>query len=299
MKSVLIVYIVSWFILLAVYVSLLFIKKKDSSEKQPWYLYILMALFAPLVVPVILYILLSTYWDERKNKYQEKTREKKETEEKAYKESAMKDYFTALALPHENHSFFWGMTAQTLVEKIKEKDYSGFMEYLHHLSLPAGVSLKIEECRQNGEADVSKLFVETADGKNDYNIWQYIKVDDSIDGAWDAYFLYKVWHILPLWWHAHYSRRIFLYSDGDVNDITRLNVEENEANSIRTTLKSLVTDPDVVKINGNYYISCCFWSDFGGLIKEIVELKLSALGKASFLDISNKTLYEYDCGIRY
>ena len=108
MKSVLIVYIVSWFILLAVYVNLLFIKKKDSYEKQPWYLYILMALFAPLVVPVILYILLSTYWEERKNKYQEKTREKKETEEKVYKESAMKDYFTALAVPHENHSFFWG-----------------------------------------------------------------------------------------------------------------------------------------------------------------------------------------------
>lgn len=208
MKIVIIIYIVSWFILLAIYIASLFGKKKNHfSEKEPWYLYAIIIAFAPLVILLIPYLLISSYITEKKREKAVKEQEQREAEENAYKQRASQELKTAINGQQKEFDYDHLMMARRLVEKIKKEDYDSFLQYLVHLSLPDGASLHVEECNEEGNGDTSKLYVETAEGDYNLNIWDYIKAENSIDGAWEAYFLYKVWHILPLWWHANYSRR--------------------------------------------------------------------------------------------
>ena len=143
--------------------------------------------------------------------------------------------------------------------------------------------------------------METAEGEYNQNIWDYIKAENSIDGAWEAYFLYKVWHILPLWWHANYSRRIYMFSEEDADSIQLLSFSERERRQpmIQKKVKSLISKPEVVEVDGKYHVSCCYWTNFGGLIKETVEVFISPEGKVELKDIESQTLYEYTCGIMF
>ena len=301
MKIVLIVYGISWLILMAVYIASLFNKRKNVfSEKEPWYLYAIIIAVAPIVVLLIPYLLISSFITNTKEKKAAKEREQREAEEKAKKQCALQELKAAMNKPQENHSFVHAMTAQTLVERIKEKDYDSFMQYLDHLSLPEGASLQVEECSHEGHGDESKLFVETSEGAYDLNIWEYIKAENSIDGAWDAYFLYKVRHILPLWWHANYNRRTYMYSKEDAESIVLFHGREEELPIIQRSTKQLISDPEVINAeNGKYFVRCCYWTNFGGLIKETVEVLISAEGKVSFKDIEQNTLYQYQCGIMF
>ena len=299
MKILIVAYAVSWLILLSIYISSLFIKNKSTDKEQtPWYLYALILAFAPLDVWVILYILVSTYIQGKKQKKIVKMREEKEAQERKYNQEAIAAYHKAAEQPHESHSFMFGMTAQTIVHLIKGKDYNSIMQYFGELSLPEGASLLIEECGQTGRGDKSKLFVETPEGAYDLRIWDYIKAEDNIDAAWQAFLLYKMWHMLPLFWHANYDRRTYLYDRGDVAHIVSLRKEH--INIIKDAVEPLVTDSDVVKAaNGRYYVSCCYWSDFEGLISELVEITISIDHSVSFKDIGKKILYKYECGMRF
>lgn len=304
MKIVIIIYIVSWFILLAVYIASLFGKKKNHfSQKEPWYLYAIIIAFAPLIVLLIPYLLISSYITEKKHEKVVLEQEQREAEEYAYKQHALQEYKAAINEQKEEITYNRerSMIARTLVEKIIKEDYDSFLQYLVHLSLPDGASLHVEECNKEGNGDISKLYVETAEGDYNLNIWDYIKAENSIDGAWEAYFLYKVWHILPLWWHANYSRRNYMYSEEDTASIQLipLSQREQEQPIIQKKVKSLISKPEVVEANGKYYVSCCYWTNFGGLIKETVEVFISPEGKVSLKDIEKQTLYYYTCGIMY
>lgn len=300
MKILIIIYAVSWLMILAVYIASLFSKNRDSSEKQPWYLYAIIIALAPLAALLIPYLSISSFITKKKEKKAAKEREIREAEEKAYKKRAIQELEKATNKPQEDHSFAHAMTAQTLVDKIKEKDFDSFMQYLDHLTLPKGASLHVEECRQEGMGDESRLFVETPEGAYDLNIWDYIKVENNIDGAWDAYFLSKVWHILPLWWHANYDRRTYIYSKEDADSIQLFAGREGELLKIQRAIKQFICEPEVIEAaNGKYYVRCCYWTDFGGLIKETVEVLISAEGKVSFKDIEQNTLYQYECGIMF
>ena len=215
-------------------------------------------------------------------------------------ESAMEELKAIISKPQENHSFVNVMTAQTLVEKIKKKDYDSFMRYLTHLSLPSGVSLHVRECTDNGLGDESKLYVKTPRSKFKLEIWDYIRAEISIDGAWDAYFLYIVWHFLPLWWHANYNKRTYLFSKEDADEIQLFYGREEELPKIKKAIKPLICDPEVIEANkGYFFVCCCYWTNFGGLIRETVRVHISKEGKVSFTVDAKLTLYQYECGIRF
>lgn len=295
MKILIIIYAISWLIMLGVYVSSLFSKNR-LAKKDPWYLYALIVILAPLLVLAIPYILISSYIKERKERKEDKECKANEDKEKQYIQEARTIYLNAIEQPHDDHSFTFAMIAQTIVSKIEKKDYDLMMKYLDKVILPKGVSFFVEECDQTRRDDYSKLIIETAGGTRDLDIWNYLKVENSTHGAWQAYFLYKVWHILPLWGHGNYACRTYLYSESDCDNIYPFRTEHSF--SIRQTAKSLFIKPDVVKgVNGKYYVSCCYWSDFSGLKQEIVEVNISPDNKTSFKDIAEKTLHKYDCEI--
>lgn len=56
--------------------------------------------------------------------------------------------------------------------------------------------------------------------------------------------------------------------------------------------------PEIAKYD-KYYISCCYWSDCKGLIRELVEITIENNKVKSILNVDKKTLFKYDCGIRF
>lgn len=296
MKIVIITYAISWLILLGIYIGSLFDKER-SFEKESWEVHAWMIVLAPLVDLIFLFVVLESLYNwlhERRKK-----REWSKSIKKRYIHRKTKDtYRNTAKLPHDSRSSNFVMIAQTLENLIKEKEYDLIMQNLDRLSLPKGAFLHVEECKQTGIGDASKLVIVPPKGACDMKIWNYIKAEDDIVGAWQAYLLYRMGHILPLFWHALYGRRTYLYSETDVANIVP--ITKKDATFIRDSVKPLITGPNVIKdTNGKYYVSCCYWSDFAGLIQETVEVTITFDNNVSFKDIATKTLFEYKCRIRF
>lgn len=99
-----------------------------------------------------------------------------------------------------------------------------------------------------------------------------------------------------MFWHALYNRRYYLFFKEFTDYIECLQKEDTIM--VRKALKQHVTLPDVVKANGRFYVTCCFFTNFGGLIQETIEITIES-GKATFHEIERKTLFEYQCGIMF
>ena len=115
MKIVIIIYVVSWFILLAFYIATHFGKKNNhSSEKEPWHLYAIIIAFAPLIVLYIPSLLISSSV-EKKRKKVVKEQEQREAEENANKQRASQEIKAAIIEQQEEFTYDHSMIAQTLL----------------------------------------------------------------------------------------------------------------------------------------------------------------------------------------
>ena len=308
MRLVLIVYAISWLIFLALY---FFYRRKENSfswknaDGMEKFGIVLIVLFAPIVVIIFPFMLYSQTREEKKSLKAAEEREKREKEEKEYCSQALAALHQAKSNREQNGSADFKSFLSSAKSSYSTNFYTHMQDVnnypliikiLHKLSLPEGVNLHVEPCRQQGIGDTSKLFVETSDGAHDYSIWNYLSVEESVEGAWNAYLLYNLWHVLPLWWHALYDRRYYLFFPEFTDFIECL--QKGHTKSLREVLKLHITSPDVVFVNGKFYVSCCYFTNFGGLIQETVEIAIER-GKASFHTIEQKILFEYNCGIRY
>ena len=307
MKVFILIYIIAWLILLATYhfrrkESTFQWSETDGADKVVLFLVIL---FAPLVVFIITYMLYVQAKSEKKARKEAEERERKELEEQKYRSEALVALKKAKTNPAEDASLAfksflaspssaYATNFYTLMQK--DENHHLIMKALQKLSLPEGATLHVEMCRQQGTGDESKLFVETPEGAYDYSIWNYIKVENSTEGIWNAYLLYNLWHVLPMFWHANYNRRYYLFLPEFLGLIDFHHHED--AQELIKALKERFISPDVVATDGKFYVSCCYFSNFGGLIQETIEISIDN-GKASFHEIEQKTLVQYDCGIRF
>ncbi len=129
-----------------------------------------------------------------------------------------------------------------------------------------------------------------------YDIWNYINVEDSFKGAWCVFLLCKAKHVLPLFGHANYNRRHYIFDSESCSTMRLLNKKDSAA--IQQICEAKFTSPEVVKADGRYYVSCCYWSDFQGLVKETIEISIIK-GRAQFKDLKSEIIITYDCGIRF
>ena len=305
--KVALIYSISWLILLAIYLyrrkeSTFNWKESDSLEKFAIFLVIL---FAPIIILCLPYFLFTNIRDKRKSQKDAEERKKEQQIELEYRSKALASIRQAKTLGSQNGSFDFAAylasvrsssTTNLYTHMQDERNYPKILDLLPKLTLPNGMSLHVEKCKQQGSGDSSKLFVETPDGSYDKNIWDYINVECSEEGAWNAYILYNLWYVLPMFWHALYDRRYYLFFKEFTDYIECLQKEDTIM--VRKALKQHITLPDVVKANGRFYVTCCFFTNFGGMIQETVEIAIDN-GKASFHVIEQKTLVEYDCGIRF
>lgn len=305
--KVALIYSISWLILLAIYLyrrkeSTFNWKESDSLEKFAIFLVIL---FAPIIILCLPYFLFTNIRDKRKSQKDAEERKKEQQIELEYRSKALASIRQAKTLGSQNGSFDFAAylasvrsssTTNLYTHMQDERNYPKILDLLPKLTLPNGMSLHVEKCKQQGSGDRSKLFVETPDGSYDKNIWNFINVECSEEGAWNAYILYNLWYVLPMFWHALYDRRYYLFFKEFTDYIECLQKEDTIM--VRKAMKQHITLPDVVKANGRFYVTCCFFTNFGGMIQETVEIAIDN-GKASFHVIEQKTLVEYDCGIRF
>ena len=283
--------------MLVLFISSFFNKNKSISQnKEPWYEYIIILILAPLVV---LSLFCSIYTDIRDNRKYNKQKEilrEKERLENERKEALKNAYLMAKQSQPKQDEKTYIDIAYKLEKIVHERKYQEILVCLNKIQETGDRKLNVQECEEKGIGDESKLYIELNDGKRDYEIFKHLIVEDSPMGAWQAYWLYSLWHILPMFWHGLYGRRDYLFQFEDVFGI-KLEKDANPAD--RDKLLDIDLSPEVIGENGDYYVSCCYWTQFGGLIREHVYVNIKWNKVVEIKEFLSETKYEYDCGYCY
>ena len=319
MKILIIIYIISWLILLVMHISDFLSRKKKKTATHgdtPWYIYVIFILFAPLVVLMIPGFMIADSRKKKKSKWRaQKYKEKDKTEAKetasqkkansdeeiakrnaedrilaAKKETARINYLSS-EIVEDNYT----INGKKIHALVKEKHYDSISKHLNEMSFPLGTSLFIKECPTDETFGESEVMVKLPNGNLDKNIFDYITVEQSGMGAWQAYLLHTLWHSLPLCWHSNYFHQDFIFEKDDIKNLRfypNHHVDLNE-------LSRFDVSPEVRMNNNKFYISCCFWSNFRGLIRERYEIIIKDHKIVDLFNYENEILYPFNCGIRF
>lgn len=325
MKTVLIIYAISWFILLLWFGQMYVRKKMDFSVEQNviWF-WVVIFIFAPIIVLTIPFVIILN----NKNRKEEDKREieRRIEEEKLEIERKLRQekIDTALRIYDKISKLNYGVpddyitVARNLHRIVKDNGYDVILKCLTKISLSPEFKLKIMECEQSGTGDKSKLYIKLSDDKQDFDIFKYLNVEHSCMGAWQAYLLYTLWHILPLWWHSNYDSREFVFNKdaamienlksavelakvkNEKVDVTLLaKVIKEKYKNINDVAPKVLNGPTLFEENDKYYISCCYWTMFGGLIREFVEITIQDNKVKEFFPFKKDTISKFECGIRF
>ncbi len=231
-----------------------------------------------------------TEWEQRKKEMQER------------KDAVKKEYLQVVSTGRNGTDLSMVHTAQALRDAVENEEYDSVLNILDKATLPTGHTLGIEPCNMEGDSlgDTSKTFVWMPDGNRDKSIFEFFRFEDSCSGAWQAFLLHQMWHYLPLWWHANYESRHYHYSQEDAPIFTNpLPSFGKKVEMISPDFSQFDLIPGVYHSDEKYYISSCFWTSFGGLIREYAELTFKEGMLKGFFVFDEKTLVEYDCGILF
>ena len=323
MELVVIIYGIAWLLSLLTLLYIHFTEKDKLFRRDNWKLSLFVITFAPIIFLVMLLcILISCIWDKKKDRDFKKAKEIEETKKKQavenYKKCSDSLVETSVIeqisrkllninldtfrMPEELQMKVIGKRIPTVEEKI--------LYVLDKIQLLEDYGLQLEY-EERGIGGRTYIYVKEPNGNLSKNFLDFVIVDDSPLGALQVYFLSKLWHYLPMYWHGYYDRRFSVFSKDDLLKIkvrsrkTRgerslkpSDIYEEENDLPKEALARDVT-PKVTRYEDKYYVSCCYWSEFGGLIRELVEIKIENNKVTEFLDANRKVLYRYHCGIMY
>jgi hypothetical protein len=305
MKTLLIIYGISWLILLIVYLSSMKKRKErdnlfKNSSKEPWYYYMMMILAAPLIVLAIPVTLIDDYKKDKAQRKRAAEREEEQRREELQKQKSENDFGKSVLLTDNDVKTKCVLLGKSIIDLVGEQHYDNVFNKLDVISLGKRYALQVQKCKNEWPGDSSKLYVIDLNepDKIDYDIYHHIRVDDSYYGAWQVYLLHTLWHILPHFQHGCYAYRTPIY---DYNDIKKIELGFSEA-KFDVKVLSMVDDnnfmPIISKYQNKYFISSCYWSDWSGLVRELVEITIRNSKVEKIYDVSRNVEFEYDCGIR-
>lgn len=323
MELVVIIYGIAWLLSLLTLLYIHFTEKDKLFRRDNWKLSLFVITFAPIIFLVMLLcILISCIWDKKKDGDVKKEKEIEEIKKKQAVENFKKCHvflvdsavieqigrkllninLDTFRMPEELQMKVIGKRIPTVEEKI--------LYVLDKIQLLEDYGLQLEY-EERGIGGRTYIYVKEPNGNLSKNFLDFVIVDDSPLGALQVYFLSKLWHYLPMYWHGYYDRRFSVFSKDDLLKIkvrsrkTRgerplkpSDIYEEENDLPEEALACDVT-PKVTRYEDKYYVSCCYWSEFGGLIRELVEIKIENNKVTEFLDANREVLYRYHCGIMY
>lgn len=141
MKSVLIIYAISWLILGSVFIASKVTKQNQRSyDKESWYLYALIIGLAPLVVVFVIPYVLFDDWKDKKRK---KLLKKEEKENEDRKIAVIKNYQQALEKSATAPMDSFAKVAHEFQSCLEQKQYDEILNVLSGILLPDNCSLEV------------------------------------------------------------------------------------------------------------------------------------------------------------
>lgn len=177
-------------------------------------------------------------------------------------------------------------------------DKSELFYALKSLTLPEPYKIGVDRAQYKGIGSISSLYIFNDDQDfSEDDIFNFIQVEKSKIGAWQAYLLKTCDAILPVFWHGGYNKKKFIFTDEDIKEIPLLRTRDMSS-------FERVIYPSVDFIDTNIAsVNCCWWNEWHGLVRETMLVKFDG-NKVSFLDPSypterHETLIPYNCGILF
>lgn len=206
---------------------------------------------------------------------------------------ALKNYYTAKSLGFYDIDHSNICVAENLQSLVRRKQYSSFLGVLTKLTIPLNCTIEVQECKMEGVGSRSRLYISINGNIKDFNIWEHIKVEDSKAGAWQAYLLNTLWHSLPFFWHGQYDARSYLYSKEDIKKIEFL----HDTGIPRQELATSIQKPEVIQYGTKYFVACTYWTNWGGIVKELIEISIKDNHVVSFNEVYEWPLFPYYCNL--
>lgn len=136
------------------------------------------------------------------------------------------------------------------------------------------------------------------------SVFDYVEYEFNEQSVWELFLLHDAWRHMPLWWHAGYARREYIFERADLErKVSRQIIDDWTHQDITQEVAAYINDdsilPKVTMQSGNEAdITICYWNGWRGLVKEVIRVKREN-GTTTFTDVLDKTLVAYDCGLRY
>lgn len=151
-------------------------------------------------------------------------------------------------------------------------------------------------CYQGKEEPIMRRPYNSSDWKNGftYEMFEHLAIEHSPMGAWQAYLLCIAKTLLPFSGISYYTKRKLIFSNDQLRDIRplfRKKIPELEKFE-NDVAPSVTLDGDTA------LVSCCYWNDWEGLIREYVPFVFEN-DRVRIGDFRQKVLYKYDIGIRF
>lgn len=141
--------------------------------------------------------------------------------------------------------------------------------------------------------------------EDSYKIWNHITPEHSEMGAWQLPLLSFAVSWMPLYWHARYNFRVYMFSIKDYLSLNNIEFGPKSFDFVRFWDDKRIVP--VVAMSGNDVVMrYCYWNSWEGLVLSTVKgyfdtnghLFFESIGECS--DIEKKEiLYRYNCGVCY
>lgn len=76
-------------------------------------------------------------------------------------------------------------------------------------------------------------------------------------------------------------------------------MREEHSDKIKERLIDIDYDPEVIKDANKYYTSVCYWSDWGGLKRELLEITIIGDKVSDIFEVKTDVWLPYDCRVRF
>lgn len=322
MELFIIIYVIVW-ILLLLFLLYMYFTEEITFCHDNWKILLLCIAFTPIIMlGLFLYVCVTSIMDKKENEDAKNKEENEKINKKLAVENLKKCHASLVDtavieqigrrlvnIKSTTHRTFADLQMITVNVRIPT-DGDKILYVLDKIQLPEGHSLQLEY-KDGGIGGRTYIYVKEPNGNLSTKFLDYMTVDDSALGALQVYLLSKLWHYLPMYWHACYDERFCVLSKDDLSKIKVRSTKTRGARPLKPSdiyeeendlpEEALACDviPKVTRYENKYYVSCCYWYRFAGLVRELVEIKIENNKVTEFLDANREVLYRYHCGIMY
>ena len=296
----LIIYAISWlfFLLSLVIWRIAFGEEALKVSKDEWWVILIVLAIAPIWPFIFIYLLVDSRKERKERKQKEEQLEREEQKLQMHKN----EHAASIANDDEGIVSECIALGKNIVELVNSKQYDKLISVLGDIRISDGCSLKFKICEEpygDVMGDSSFLYVLNKDGEKDKDIFQYIEVSNTYRAAWQVFILYKLWHLLPMFWHGNYERRTMVFTSSDLSEeITLLN-KASDMRNVTLDVSKYNLRPQLSQKGNEYFVSCCYWNNWEGLVREVVGIVVENNKVTEIVEVDKCVEHPYDCGIRF